>query len=75
MILKQINVILCVFPVHMGDRRGEPEAHRYGLNFTRGIFFECRHLSQTHSAYTSAVSNWKAGSVSPVQPLKNETCE
>lgn len=45
-------------------------ACRQGLNFTRGMFLECRHLSQTHSAQTSAVSSWNAGSDSPVQPLK-----
>lgn len=36
------------------------------------MFFECRHLSHTHSAYTSAVNNWKAASVKPVQPLKQK---
>jgi len=30
----------------------------YGLNFTSGMFLEDKHLSHTHSAYTSAVSNW-----------------
>jgi hypothetical protein len=31
--------------------------YNYGLNFTNGIFFDDRHLSHTHSAYTSAVNN------------------
>lgn len=44
----------------------------YGLNLTNGIFFDVRHLSHTHSAYTSAVRNAYAVSVSPVHPLKRD---
>lgn len=57
-----------------GSNSGPGEmAHRYGLNFTRGMLFDCKHLSQTHSAYTSAVSSWNAGSVRPVQPLETQS--
>lgn len=42
----------------------------HGLNLTRGIFLEDRHLSQLHSAYTSAWMNWNAASVRPLHVLQ-----
>lgn len=39
----------------------------YGLNLTSGMFLEFKHLSQHHSAYTSACIRLKAASVSPLQ--------
>lgn len=44
----------------------------YGLNFTSGMFLELRHLSQHHSAYTSACIRLKAASVSPLHVLQKE---
>ena len=40
-----------------GEGEDEEENIYYGLNFTSGMFLEDKHLSHTHSAYTSAVSN------------------
>lgn len=41
----------------------------YGLNLTSGMFLEDRHLSQHHSAYTSAWIKLKAASVNPLHVL------